>query len=298
MSTLNNMILQHTLPVANSLGEGVIWDHRLQYLYWTDILQNTLYCWRFSGELQVYSCPDSLCSFGLTRDPQWLICAFSRGFAFFSPSTQQVRWINQLTLAPSSRLNDGRVDRQGRFWAGTMVASPASKAQLGALYRLDFDGSISTQINDVEIANSLCWNPEGSQLYFADSPKRCIKTAKFDAQSGNIGQLQDFVHTDQQAFPDGACIDNEGCLWSAQWGSSSVKRYSPTGALLLTLSVPCKQPSCVSFAGPNLDYLCVTSAQQDLPKEQITSGDGALFIFQTPFTGLPEEICLMPMPNE
>lgn len=292
----NNITLTHTLMVNNTLGEGVIWDHRLQQLYWTDIVQNKLYCWTFSGEVSVYPCPFSLCSFGLTRDPQWLICAFSCGFAFFNPSTQALRWITKLELAEGARLNDGRVDRQGRFWAGTMVNSAKEQQHLAKLYRLDFDGTLSVQINHLQIANSLCWNIKGDRVYFADSPEHCIQSAEFDPDSGNIGLLQDFAHTAAEAFPDGACIDSEGCLWSAQWGSSTVKRYSPSGELLLSLPVPCKQPSCVSFAGPKLDYLCVTSARQELDKTQISQHDGALFIFATPYTGISEDICRMAIP--
>lgn len=292
MSANNKLTLQHSLCLNNTLGEGVVWEHRLQRLYWTDILQNKLYCWSFDGQLNVYVCPDKLCSFGLTTDPQWLICAFSSGFAFFKPTTQDIRWVTQLSMAQGERLNDGRVDRQGRFWAGTM----ADKAEQGALYRLDFNGTVDTQINNVNISNSLCWSPTGERVYFADSPTRRIQTAVFEPTSGNIGPLQDFVNTEKDAYPDGACVDAQGCLWSAQWGSSSVKRYSPDGQLLFTLTVPCKQPSCVSFAGPKLDQLCVTSARQHLKDENINQYDGGLFIYKTPYTGLPEEICKMPIP--
>ncbi|MEP7702491.1 SMP-30/gluconolactonase/LRE family protein [Paraglaciecola sp. 25GB23A] len=292
---LNDIKLEHSLLVNNALGEGVIWDHRLQQLYWTDILQNKLYCWTFSGDLTVYPCPDKLCSFGLTTDPQWLICAFPRGFAFFNPISQALSWITQLELPEGTRLNDGRVDRQGRFWAGVMVDSSKGKQQLGKLYRLDFDATVSAQISGVQISNSLCWSPEGQRVYFADSPSRCIQSAEFDPKSGNIGQLHDFAHTEPKAFPDGACIDKDGCLWSAQWGSSTVKRYSPSGELLLTLTLPCKQPSCVTFAGPNLDHLCITSARQSLDQTQVSPNDGGLYIFSSPYSGLPEQICHMPM---
>ncbi|MDP5029738.1 MAG: SMP-30/gluconolactonase/LRE family protein [Paraglaciecola sp.] len=291
----NELILAHQLLVNNTLGEGVIWDHRTQRLYWTDILQNKLYCWDFDGNLQRYPCPEALASFGFTDDPQWLICAFASGFAFFNPRHQEVRWLNQLNLPIGVRLNDGRVDRQGRFWAGSLVDKTQNAQDSGSLYRLNFDASISEQTRDVHIANSLCWSIDSKKVYFADSPKRCIQTASFDATSGNIGPFQDFVHTDRSAFPDGACIDSEGCLWSAQWGSATVKRYSPQGSLLLTLTVPCKQPSCVSFAGENLQYLCVTSAWQDLKETQISQYDGGLFIYKTPYTGLPEALCKMPM---
>jgi L-arabinonolactonase len=295
---VNDIILEQQLLVANTLGEGVIWDHRTQLIYWTDINNKLLYSASLKGVITTFLCPEKLCSFGLCIDPQWFICAFSSGFAFFKPSTLQIQWITKCPVSlPNVRMNDGRVDRQGRFWAGSMVESPITEHLAGALYRLELDGSLSEQRQGVEIANSLCWSPTADKVYFADSPKRCIEVADFDPLSGNFGQFQTFAITDRGAYPDGACIDSEGCLWSAQWGSSSVKRYSPDGELLLTLTLPCQQPSCVSFVGPALQHLCVTSARQGLKPDKLTKHDGDLFIYRTPYTGLPEAICRMEVPN-
>ena len=295
---LNTIKLLRQLNVANTLGEGVIWDYRLHVLYWTDIHKRVLYCANLDGDIKQYACPEKLCSFGLCLDPQWLICAFASGFAFFNPLSQQIQWIARCeTDNPNIRMNDGRVDRQGRFWAGSMVEAPVAEQLSAALYRLDLDGKMHQQLGNIEIANSLCWSPNADKVYFADSPKRQIVVADFAAHSGDIGTWQVFTDTAVGAYPDGACIDSEGCLWSAQWGSSSVKRYSPAGELLLSVSLPCRQPSCVTFAGAELNYLCVTSARQGLNQQTLTEDDGALFIFATPYTGLPESVCRMPVPD-
>lgn len=295
---LNNIKLVQQLNVANTLGEGVIWDHRLQEFYWTDIHKCLLYRANLAGDIKQYPCPEKLCSFGLCRDPQWLICAFASGFAFFNPLGQQIQWIAKCPADnPNVRMNDGRVDRQGRFWAGSMVEAPVTEQLSAALYRLDLDGKMHELLGNIEIANSLCWSPNADKVYFADSPKRQIVVADFATHTGTIGPWQVFTDTATGAYPDGACIDSEGCLWSAQWGSSSVKRYSPAGELLLSVSLPCQQPSCVTFAGAELNYLCVTSARQGLNKQRLTDNDGALFIFATPYTGLPESVCRMSVPE-
>lgn len=288
--------LKHIVPVQNFLGECVIWDHRNQHIYWTDIEKRTLFCRNFAGELMKYTCPDKLCSFGLCTDTQWLICAFASGFALFKPTTGQITWLNSLFHDQTGlRLNDGRVDRQGRFWAGSLFEGQADNRARGALYRLELDGSITEHMQQIEIANSLCWAPNAETIYFADSPSRVIQKAAFDPQTGQAKDWQPFIHTEEGAYPDGACIDSEGCLWSAQWASSTVKRYSPSGDLLLSLELPCQQPTCVCFAGAELNYLCVTSATQGLTAHQTQQHDGHLFIYETPFTGLPEEICVMPI---
>ena len=280
------------IKVHNALGEGAIWDHRLQCLYWTDILARQLYRWDFSGTIKRYACPQRLCSFGLTRHPDWLICAFENGFAFFHPQRATLHWIRQIEAdLPHTRMNDGRVDRQGRFWAGTMLEDKGH--QRGGLYRLDRDRQVKKMLGDVQIANGLCWSPDGKIMYFADSAKHLISRGQFDPLSGDFKDLLPWVHTNDDVFPDGSCVDTLGFLWNAQWGSSSVKRYAPDGQLVLTLAIPCKQPSCVTFGGPNLQHLFVTSAADGLLTESqnASSHNGNVFVFETPYQGLEEPVC-------
>ncbi|MCF2948609.1 SMP-30/gluconolactonase/LRE family protein [Paraglaciecola aquimarina] len=292
--------LTQKLAVGNTLGEGVIWDHRQEIVYWTDIQQSTLFSWKF-GDLQAkqYMCPERLGCFGLTPNLDWLICGFESGFAFFNPHTGKINWIQKVETEYShTRLNDGRVDRQGRFWAGSMMqdeGADESRAR-ASLYRLEHNHQVTKVIEQIKVSNGLCWSPNGDTLYFADSPTQTIRQAKMNTETGDIGQLTQFAKTDSHAYPDGSCVDNQGCIWNAQWASNTVKRYSPDGELLLTLDVPCKQPSCVAFGGPDLQHLFVTSARIGLSEKLLDEqpSNGNLFVYHTPYTGLPESICLTP----
>lgn len=285
------------LSVANTLGESVIWDHRSQTLYWSDIQQSKLYSWQLGDvSSKYYLCPERLGCLGLTPDLNWLICGFESGFAFFNPLTSEVKWINKIeSNLAHTRLNDGRVDRQGRFWAGTMMQDEGKdqSREKAALYRLEHNHDVTKVIDQVNVSNGLCWSPDGETLYFADSPTQTIQQAKMNTTTGDIGPLSQFTTTEYNAFPDGSCVDSQGCIWNAQWASSTVKRYSPSGKLLLTLDVPCEQPSCVAFGGPDMQHFFVTSARQDLTpdtiKQQPSNGD--LFIYHTSYTGLTESIC-------
>lgn len=286
------------LRVSNTLGEGVIWDHRLQCLYWTDILAREFYRWDFNGKISRYACPHRLCSFGLTHQSDWLICAFDCGFAFFHPQSAKLQWISQIeTDLVHTRMNDGRVDRQGRFWAGTMCEGKGE--QFAGLYRLQQDHKVTKVLGNVQIANGLCWSPDSKFIYFADSAKHVICRGEFDPLTGGVSNLCPWVSTPNEAFPDGSCIDSQGFLWNAQWGSSTVQRYAPDGQLVLSLEIPCKQPSCVTFGGPNFNHLFVTSAADGLPAGSDTphSSDGALFMFETPYQGLAESICQLVKPE-
>jgi sugar lactone lactonase YvrE len=280
------------LDVSNILGEGVIWDERNQTLYWTDIESRKFYSWGFSAGVRHYDCPERLCSFGLTEESERFICAFESGFAFFKPLSAEITWISKVESdLPYTRLNDGRVDRQGRFWAGSYVEDKGSKR--GALYRLEKDGQATRIISNVRIANSLCWSPDAQTMYFSDTPTQTIQRADFDPATGSVHNLSHLITTNQGAYPDGSCIDSQGYLWNAQWGSSKVKRYDPQGREVLSLDLPCKQPSCVSFGGPNLQHLFVTSARKGLQHQEIKQqpGNGSLFIFATPFMGIAESVC-------
>jgi L-arabinonolactonase len=294
----------HTcLPVENELGEGVVWDARQQCAFWTDILGKQFYRWDFDDHITQYPCPERLCSFGLTPEPDWFIVAFESGFAFFNPIEQQIQWLTKVEAdLPYTRMNDGKVDRQGRFWAGSMIeddkvdANQLAKGKRAKLYRLTENGQAKPIFDDVIIANGLSFSSDGQTMYFADSPKQTVWRSEFSQPSDTSSRQEIFFETSGNAFPDGSCIDNQGYLWNAQWGSASVKRYSPTGQLDFTLPIDCLQPSCVSFGGPNLNHIIITSARDGLSRgeDKKYNNNGAVFVYRTPYQGIAEPICTVP----
>ena len=276
------------LEVKNTLGEGVIWDHHNQCVWWTDILENKVYHWHFEKGLSIFSVPEPLCSFGLTKTPGQFIAAFASGFAFYTPETSEVKWLCKVEEHyPENRMNDGKVDRQGRFWAGSM--RQRGHGPLGALYCLE-KTRVSCRLKDISISNGLSWSPDAKHMYFADSPTGVIRRFDFEPETGLPGQSYDFAKSPQGASPDGSCIDSEGYLWNAQWGAGKVVRYDTQGNEVLILDVPCLQPTCVAFGGPELNHLFVTSACEGLGHQRLSSqpANGNLFVFETPYKGLVE----------
>lgn len=283
--------LIHTLNVQNTLGEGVIWDHRNQTLWWTDIEASLLFNWRFGEDAQSIPLPERLGSFGLTRDPHALLCAFESGFALFSPSNGNITWLCKVEQdKKDNRLNDGRVDRQGRYWAGSMNEGTQDKT--GTLYRLDAGLAIPMD-NQIQISNGLCWNQSGTTMYFADSPSRQIQRFDFDPQTGTLGKSQIFARTERGVYPDGACVDTQDNLWSAHWGAGVVRCYTSSAEQLTEVNIPCPQPSCVALGGPDMQHLFVTTARVGLSTQQLAQfpQSGNLFIFKTDAQGVHEEIC-------
>ncbi len=288
------MKLIDTIKVHNQLGEGVIWDVATQRLLWLDIEGRALFRYNpIDQNLEQWETPERLCCMAPTAQADRFAVAFESGFAFYQPTTGKVDWIAKLEQDnPGTRFNDGRTDRQGRLWAGTMVEDLDKSIYKGSLYCLNSDLSVHQSIGGILITNSLCWSPDGETVYHTDTPTREIKRYPFDQKNAVFGEGTTLVKTQRGCYPDGSIIDAEGCLWNAQWGGSKVVRYRPNGAADLELSVPTKQPSCVAFAGADLTLLAVTSANQDMDEAQKQSDPeaGNLFIYQTPYRGLNESI--------
>lgn len=278
------------IPTQNTLGEGILWDSAEQQLWWTDIQERHLYrCDPETHEIETFPLPERLGSFGLVEGSTKIIAAFESGFALYQPETAAIDWLVRPPHASDNiRFNDGRVDRQGRFWAGSMVEGDG--APRGRLYRLDRDGTCTVCEDRIAISNSLCFSPDGRYAYFADSPARAIQRYDIDAQSGAISNRRLFAATSEGAYPDGAQVDGEGCVWSAHWGAGQIVRYATDGAVVGTIALPVTQPTCVAFGGKNMDLLFVTTAREGLSEQVLAAQPhaGAVLVYRVMTQGLPD----------
>ncbi|MBT6594348.1 MAG: SMP-30/gluconolactonase/LRE family protein [Porticoccaceae bacterium] len=282
--------LIESLKVKNTLGEGIIWDAASACVWWTDIDGSKLY--RYQSEdkqLDHWTTPERLGSFALVSDSEFLICGFASGFAYFNPHSGELQWLEKIEQNnPGTRLNDGRADRQGRFWAGSMVESGDRGA--GALYCFDQQLQVASKVSGLTISNGLCWSPDSTVMYHTDTPSRRIHAYDFDAATGAIANQRCLVRTEKGCFPDGSSVDAEGYIWNAQWGASQVVRYSPEGEVDFVLPLPVSQPTCVAFGGPRLDRLFVTSATQGFDEQTLSAEPeaGNVLVFQTNISGIAD----------
>jgi len=287
---MSDIELLDCIEVHNTLGECILWNERNQSAWWTDIHAARLYHYKLAQRhVESFPLPERLASFGFTENDGWLICAFASGFALYHPTTQQLDWIAKPEQnVIGTRFNDGRVDRFGRFWSGTMVESETATG-MGNLYCLS-GRQCQKVLTGIRISNSICWAPDNKTFYFADSPRYKILAHNFDAATGAVAQPRVFAEISAPIEPDGSTVDAEGYLWNAQWGGGKVVRYNPRGEVALEISLPVSQPTCVAFGGHDLNLLLVTTANVGLSTEQREQQPlaGNLFIYRTPFKGLPE----------
>lgn len=275
------------LSVGNELGEGIQWRAEDASVWWTDINGKVLYHadWP-SCDIRSYAMPERLCSFAFCDREDAILAAFESGLARLHLPSCEVEWLYKVSsLAPGMRLNDGRVDRQGRFWVGSMVEQMEDYDKpLAELYCFDGKPGQVPRVceTNIWISNGLCWAPKGDVMYFADSPRRTIYRYDFEGDSGIMSSRIVFASTPSGAYPDGANVDRNGNLWSAHWGAGQVVCYSPEGNILGHVKTPASQPSCIAFGGKNLDLLFVTSARDGLSDEALNAEPeaGNVFVFE------------------
>jgi sugar lactone lactonase YvrE len=278
--------VEHVFAAQDALGEGPVWSVREQALYWVDIEGRRVHRLEpASGAHEVFAPGPQFTALGF-RASGGLVAATGDGFALWDPRAGAVQFIaNPEPGKPGARFNDGAVDRQGRFWAGTMTTDDASSS----LYRLDADGSVHKMESGIGIANGIGWSLDERTMYFTDSVTRTIYAYDYDAATGEIENRRPFVHTpDEAGVPDGLAVDSEGCVWSARWGGYKLTRYDPTGQVEREVRLPVQFPTSCAFGGAGLDELYVTSAWVAVERrgEQPLAGD--LFRLQVEVKGVEE----------
>jgi len=196
------------------------------------------------------------------------------------------------------RFNDAAVDPAGRVWVGSMHI--AETEPLGVLYRLDPGRVLTPVVTGVTVSNGLGWSPDGTRLYYADSPMRRIDMFDYDPATGEAFQRRVFTDLSRAAgIPDGLTVDADGCVWVAMWGGSALRRFTPDGRQDAVLPVPVSRPTSCAFGGPGLADLFVTTASIDMTEAERAAEPlaGRLLRFQPGPVGLPSASAWAAIPS-
>jgi len=278
------------LDIRASLGEGPVWSVREQVLYWVDINAPTLN--RFdprSGRNVAMKMPAAIGCFAV-RESGGFVAALRDGVWLLRQDGTVERQLARPPYDPSThRFNDGRCDRRGRFFPGSM--NERRDAASGGLYRLEPDGGLTEVCSGETIANGLAWSPDDRVMYHSDTPTRTIRAFDYDVATGtpsNPRLFHRFDHPDDR--PDGGTVDRSGCYWSALYSAGKVVKLSPDGAVIDAIAVPSKCPTMCAFGGPDLRTLYVTTARQRRSDDELAAlpFSGGIFAMQVEEPGLPE----------
>ena len=290
------MTAELILDARNATGESPVWSTTQQALYWVDIPAKRLHRWSPSdGKEQSWQASQMLACIAQAGDGHW-IAAMENGLFAITPHADgslDSRLLASVTHAqPGMRFNDGRCDRQGRFWAGTMLMDMAAGAPVGAMYRYNAGQTepLTAQLQGFIVPNGLAFSPDGNTLYLSDSHPDVQKIWAFDydTDSGTPHNRRLFVDmTQHPGRPDGAAVDADGCYWICGNDAGLIHRFTPEGKLDRSLAVPVKKPAMCAFGGADLDTLFVTSIRPagDLTDQPLAGG---VFALRPGVKGLPE----------
>ncbi|VVE46816.1 SMP-30/gluconolactonase/LRE family protein [Pandoraea fibrosis] len=280
----------------HAVGESPLWRPDEQALYWVDIPAKQLHrVTPADGERRQWTFPEQIACFSFDAFGTLLagcetgLFAVRLGAPGVIAASDWQRVAAPAFPAPGMRFNDGRCDRQGRFWAGTMVQDMSLASDAGALFRFDAEGRLSAPLVDGLVTqNGLGFSPDSRTMYLSDShpTRRRVWAFDFDADSGAISAQRLFVDMNQYpGRPDGAAVDADGGYWTCANDGSRLLRFTPAGALDREIVLPVSKPSMCAFGGRDFDTLFVTSIR---PGTGANEHDGHVFAVRCGVQGLPE----------
>jgi sugar lactone lactonase YvrE len=279
--------------IAATCGESPIWSVREQALYWTDNLGGRIH--RLdpeSGSAESFVLGQNVMAIGL-RESGGLLLALAKQLAFYEPGGELEPLMDVEQDRPRNRFNDGKADRRGRYWAGTMNDVDWDEPS-GSLYCLDPGLELSRLQGEVVCANGLGWSPDDRTFYFCESFRYAIFAYDFDADSGALSARRVFATVDRTSggFPDGLTVDAEGGVWSVHNGAGRVVRYAPDRRVTHEVEVPVPQPTSCIFGGRDLDVLYITTSRQNMSSEQLARYplSGSVFAVRPGLSGVAEPL--------
>lgn len=293
MKIETDITIDCVVQCADILGEVPRWCDRSKRLWWVDVRRPALQCWDpATGQYTARRLhPDLITGAIALRESKGFLLATSTGIYLYDPDGERPvqRIAHPEEGKPGMRLNDGKCDRRGRFWIGSM--HDTQREPVGTLYRVDADHSCTAMLDGFVLPNALSWSPDDSTMYFADTHHQLLWAFDYDIDAGAISNrrvLKDWTH--QAGRPDGATVDAEGFIWNCMVATGQLVRLAPDGRVDRVIQLPVTNPTCPAFGGERLDTLYITSHSQRFTPEQQAREPlaGALLALDVGVCGLPE----------
>ena len=286
------MVAEYVTGVGALLGESPVWDTEAGVLWWLDIEGCSIrrYDPAVDAE-QSWPTPDKPGSLALCGDGRLLV-SVRNGVGWLDPADGSFTpWLDLEPGQASNRMNDGKCDRVGRFWVGSMDEHATEGVFTGQLHRVEADGTHAVLRREVGVCNGLAFSPEGDRMYFADSMRSTVWRYRYDADTGSATDPEVFSDwTGLPGLPDGAAVDETGCYWSACAFGWSLARLTPDGDVDRMVELPVEIPTMPAFGGTDLDTIFVTSIGPGagFPTEPGQPQAGGVFAVDAGVSGLPE----------
>jgi len=263
---------------ATNLGEGPVWDGARNRVIWTDYIRQDIHFYDMkSGTDRVEHYETGLSSAYLKKDGG-LYFAGRGGLFETDDDGKNIKFVSNPEKLLGDYFNDGKCDRHGRIWCGTIDRSPA---HAGGLYRIDGTG-YHVMETGITISNGLCWSPDDTVMYYIDTPTLSIYAYDYDGKEGTVANRRVIVNTDI-GMPDGMTIDKNGNLWVAHWAGNCVSCYDPAnGKVLERIELPARHVTCCSFGGDDMGTMFITTAYDSKSADPEKDMGGSLYATRIP----------------
>lgn len=264
-----------------ALAESPFWDNRTGQLVWADISNYAIWRTNIETGISEKQTLDQPIGCVAPYNEKGYVFAGGSGFYQIEEFGKEPTLIGRAFTNDVEKLNDGKIDQNGQFWAGSGCQD--GQTGKGKLYCLDRGRKIHEIFGGVTASNGFDWSPDGRLFYYVDTAARGIDVFDVTPETGKLIHRRRFVDIAAElGLADGLTIDEEGCVWLAIWYAGTIHRYSPDGALIGQVSVPvCRTSSCV-FGGTQMQTLFITTAKgrknSPHPTENLA---GAVFAVET-----------------
>ena len=251
-----------TLGTDFQFTEGPSWvGGEDGYLIFSDIPANKIYKWNEASGFSVFRVPSQQ-SNGNNLDLQGRIITaehWGRKVSLQRRDGLIVTLLDNYRGRKFNSPNDVVVKSDGTVWFTDPdygLRDRPRELEDNNVFRYDpLTSDISVVVDDFVKPNGLCFSPDESKLYIADSgtPKH---VRVFDVQSdGTLGGGNVFAALDEGG-PDGMRCDTQGNLWTSSGDGAQV--FSPGGKLLARVLLP-KGGANLCFGGPKGNTLYITA---------------------------------------
>jgi len=255
---------------ALHLGEGPIWDERLQALFFVDIMDKKFYQWSAkTNETSYHAFDEYISCLAFTQDPNRIQIALESGIYIFNLETAEKTFITQPEKSPNYRYNDGAVDPYGNWLLGSMNNinnGPEATLQPDAtLYQIQGEKSKAI-LKNVTISNGIVF--KDGYLYFIDSKLNTIR--RFSYQGDELGKEEIIFTLTDGTTLDGMTLSKSDKLYIANWGGSKILVFDlSSNTIVNEISVPALNPTSCTFGGEELNELFITTSKIDDPNPQL-----------------------------
>ena len=277
------------LAAQADLAESPVWDADNGLLWWVDIFRGEVHCFNpATGHDEMHQLTGPVGSLAL-RASGGLLVALRDGIYAYQPGGSPVPLARPELDRRHNRFNDGRTDRQGRLWVGSLHVEETEPT--GALYRLDADGHCRRMADGIYASNGTAFSPDGRTGYHADSQRGLVWCFDCDPETGTLSDRRVFIELERRSgAPDGAIVDADGGYWLTHAGGWRIVRYDTRGRVDRVVQLPVEIPTSAAVGGADGGMLFITTARYSLGADALDLQPlaGSILAIDVGIAGIPD----------